>query len=318
MPTSATTISSDVSSSQGPPTITGTFSGDPTTGWISTIGVTGVNFTIYEPLSSYTFTLFADPQAGSSSNAQSNVVAPTATCGFATPGTGTYAAKLCFIDFSSFASAGGAIVGSTYNQPATGCATVRAAIAYTPYTLSFCLRTVTTPTSGIDQNGNASKGVVPAGIPTYFAAPVSEAFLGNNGFYTGIPGSPALYQSVEGSTTSVYMTSITLLDSNGNAASGWNLVTGDAESTDANESLTWTSDQVLSDLPDQPTQPIGNACAFGGGVYFTAPGTTVTCKADLNSDKTGTVMLSAPAPTTLTVQMVGAGLEAIFIGVLLP
>jgi hypothetical protein len=334
-PTSTTTISSDIASSQAPPTITpmssGSLSGDPTTTWISTIGVAGVSFTIFEPLSNYTYTLFASPQAGSSSNPQSNVINPTATCGFATPGTGTYAAKLCFVDFASFASAGGAVVGSTYNQPASGCAIVKAAIAYTPYTLSFCLRTVTTPalnTSGLAPPSgsvfsqcpfqNPPEGLLPSPIPTYFAAPTSEAFLGNNGFYTGIPGSPALYQCVEGSTSTVYVTSIQLLDSNGNAASGWHLVTGDAESTDSGELITWTADQVLTDLPNSPSSQIGNACAYGGGVYFTAPGTTVTCKADINSDKTGTVMLSAPAPTTLTVQMVGAGLEGIFIGVLLP
>ena len=38
----------------------------------------------------------------------------------------------------------------------------------------------------------------------------------------------------------------------------------------------------------------------------------------MSSDKTGTVMLEAAAPTKLTVQMVGTGLEAMFMGVLLP
>jgi len=38
----------------------------------------------------------------------------------------------------------------------------------------------------------------------------------------------------------------------------------------------------------------------------------------VSSDKTGTVMLQAAAPTTLSVQMVGDGLEAMFIGLLLP
>ena len=39
------------------------------------------------------------------------------------------------------------------------------------------------------------------------------------------------------------------------------LVTGDAESTDAGESMTWTSDKPLSLIPNSPTSAIGNACA---------------------------------------------------------
>jgi len=46
--------------------------------------------------------------------------------------------------------------------------------------------------------------------------------------------------------------------------------------------------------------------------------TTVTCGASVSSDKTGTVMVAALAPTTLTVTLDGAGLQAIFLGVLLP
>jgi hypothetical protein len=44
----------------------------------------------------------------------------------------------------------------------------------------------------------------------------------------------------------------------------------------------------------------------------------VECRATVPSEKTGTVMLQAPAPTFLTVNMVGAGLEAVFLGLLLP
>ena len=104
-------------------------------------------------------------------------------------------------------------------------------ITNTPFTMSFCLSESST-------NGG---GVVGAAIPTYTDPPTSEAFLGNNGFYTGIPGNPALYQSKEGTATTVTITNIQVLGTGGVPATNWNLVTGDAESTDAGESMNWTA-----------------------------------------------------------------------------
>jgi hypothetical protein len=168
--------------------------------------------------------------------------------------------------------------------------------------------------------GGGFNGVSAVSLPTYNDSPVSEAFLGNNGFYTGVQGNPALYSEVEGSTTTVQLIDIKVLDAVGNPATGWGLVTGDAESTDATESMTWTSDEPLSLIPNSPTSSIGNACAAPVSPDgLTGVGTTtVECRATVPSDKTGTVMLQAPAPTTLTVMMVGQGLEAVFLGLLLP
>ena len=45
---------------------------------------------------------------------------------------------------------------------------------------------------------------------------------------------------------------------------------------------------------------------------------SVECQASVSNVKTGTVMLSAPAPSSLTANLVGTGLEAIFMGILLP
>jgi len=193
--------------------------------------------------------------------------------------------------------------------PPSSCQQMSADVANTPYVLSFCLSTT-----------SSAGAVIPYQMPTYFDPGVSESYMGNNGVYTGIPGGPALYQDSEGATSYVYFSNIKLLDSNGNAATSWELVTGDAESTDTGESLTWTSNQPLYLLPDSPTSPIGNACAGSSApAGLTGVGTTtVTCGASVSSDKTGTVMVEAAAPTTLTVTMVGTGLEAIFLGVLLP
>ena len=82
-------------------------------------------------------------------------------------------------------------------------------------------------------------------LPTYACPPSSEAFLGNNGFYTGVPNDPALYEVDQGSTATINITNITLLSSNGDVASNWDLVTGDAESTDPGESITWSTDNTL-------------------------------------------------------------------------
>jgi hypothetical protein len=100
-------------------------------------------------------------------------------------------------------------------------------------------------------------------------------------------------------------------------------VTGDAESTDTGESITWTSDQDLNLIPNSSTSPVGNACdSVAPGTssqYLTGVGTqTVECSATVSSDKTGTVMLDALTPSSLKVVMVGAGLQAVFVGLLLP
>jgi hypothetical protein len=275
------------------------------TGWIAGSTVIGVKFSITEPGSSYSYTLVAAPAASLPSSQQSTAATiPTTSCGFASPVSGTYAANLCFVDFTPYGQSGSTCAGGQQKMSA--------AVVNTPYTMSFCISVSGGP-------------VAPAATPTYFDPPTSEAFLGNNGFYTGIPGKPALYQTTEGGTPSVVsITNLQVLDSRGNPATGWELVSGDAESTDAGESITWTSDQPLNLLPNSPTSEIGNACAAPTtanplAVSLTGVGTTtVECAATVSSDKTGTVMVEAQAPTTLTVTMVGSGLQAMFLGFLLP
>jgi hypothetical protein len=182
----------------------------------------------------------------------------------------------------------------------------------------------------------------------------SEAYLGNNGFYTGIPGDAAIYQTQSGSRTNLWLYNITVKNASGASASGWELATGDAETTDPNESITWStcastpnstgatfpssgcSGPAFSLLPDNPggtqNDDIGNACGYAGdntlfantsltglGSNGVLSGTNmVECAAAGSSvDKTGTVMLDAATPSNLSVQMVGTGLEAVFVGLVL-
>ena len=315
-PTVSRVVSADIQPGLTPTIAPATKSTSASAGWTSTVGVTGVTFAIVAPLSNYSYTLFSVPKASSSAGQLTGVSPGSASCGFATPGTGTYASTLCYVDFSSY----------NFRNTSGPCQAIVAAIVGTPYTLSLCLSTTTTPSQGSGPPCLSTTApsipatVVPCPLPTYFSPPASEAFLGNNGFYTGVPGDPALYQNAEGSSTSISITNIQVLDSNGRAATGWELVAGDAESTDSGESITWSSDQLLSLLPNSPTSAYGNACAAPTpGSGLTGVGTSqVRCTATVDSDKTGTVMLVAPAPSRLSVDMVGTGLQAVFVGVLLP
>ncbi len=89
-----------------------------------------------------------------------------------------------------------------------------------------------------------------------------------------------------------------------------------------------SNDPALNLLDNTPTSPFGNACAdygvtsppsYAAGIYLTGIGSpSVECGATVNSDKTGTVMLEASSPSTLSMYLSGTGLEGVFLGVLLP
>ena len=203
------------------------------------------------------------------------------TCSFANAGSGTYARTLCWFDMSG------------YNATTAGSAAGQAMTISLPggYSISFTLKV----------SGGPVKAVA---FPTY-----GGAYLGN-GAYTGVGGKPALYQTQSGTTTTAALSNISVVDSQGNPVSGYSFVGADAESTDATESITWTSDQVLNLISN-----IGNAC--NSGALLTGVGTTtVKCSATVSNTKTGTAILAAEHPSTFTQVMVGQGLQAVAFGVL--
>lgn len=389
IPTSSTTITHGISPTQPVPTITPATSATAAlTGWTPASGVATIAFNITAPASSYTYSLVSTPQASASSGQLSSVATTTSSCGFATPGTGYYATTLCFVDFSSFNPA--LAQSSSQSSPycPSGGQKFSAGIASTPYSLNFCLKVSpaasytqsqmdSSSNSVNQQNGHTNcalaslhgapyyGSVCPVSLPSYYSPTYgSEAFLGNNGFYTGIPGSPGLIQTQDGGTATadvtLSFTNIQVLDSNGSAAQNWQLITGDAESTDSNEFLVWStcssvtvpvppsiatcassSSVDFSLFPDtnisSQAAAIGNACPYGSAISGTAytktfltgvpasgspGGNTVECAASSSSNKTGTVMLEAPTPTTLTITLgenaVGDGIQAVFVGILLP
>ena len=172
---------------------------------------------------------------------------------------------------------------------------------------------------------NGYNDITASPLPTYACPPTSEAFLGNNGFYTGVPGDPALYEVVQGSTAVISITNIQVLNSNGQPATNWELVTGGTRSRPTRASRS-PGHRIKSSASSRTRRnsAVGNACnqtpgqATNTTYLFGLGTTTVKCTTTNSTDKTGTVMLQAKTPSQLTVTLVGTGLQAMFLGVLLP
>jgi prepilin-type N-terminal cleavage/methylation domain-containing protein len=356
-PTSSTTVSYNIeqpcsstvtSNCQQPPTVydggsantveCGNVGGTPSTcGWIpvvdsssSTLNVSKIEFELGEPNSTesngaYLYTLAAVPAAATPLNSTGGSpvnISTTSGCDLATPGTGYYATSLCFLDLSSL-TGNNMAAAESYNASSGACGYQMSAALPGGATMYFCL-------------GITGGPVVPTALPTW-----QGAFLGNScgsgestctggtPFYTGVGGEPALYQTDSGgSTTQIYLSHISVLDAEGAPATDWQLVSVDAESTDASESLTWTADTPLTILNNDETwdtgsDPVGNACGGSSGVGGSAlttsnSGLTVTCDGySTGVVKTGAAMVAAETPATLHIQMVGDALEGVVVGVLI-
>lgn len=328
-PTTTTTISSDVQGTLAAPVPTCIASVQDCTAqvggaWTSAKDVTSLTFPVTEPKSNYSYTLVAGPATSASSSDAGGPISVTTSegCGYAAPGSGTYASSLCLVDFSG-------LTGNNYIAATQGCLETSVPLQGGS-TLYFCIEIRGAP-------------IVPAALPTW-----TDGFLGNQinntPFYTDVPGDPALYQNCEGGSstctvngvsepntwggvTTITFSGISVVGSNGLPDTGWEFVSADAESTDSGEYITWSANTSLYLIPngesvDTPTAPIGNAC--GGGVtpasFLTGspvtPGNTVTCTGYSNGTKTGTMMIEAQTPSTMTVTMQGTGLEGVAFGLL--
>ena len=322
-PTSTTTISYNFSNSQVPPTLTPASSNTAAQlGWTTAQTVLTVGFAITQPegannVTPYVNTLVATPAASASVTSSGGPIttATTTSCNFATTG-GTYVSTLCFVDFASLATAANA---AAVTAPGT-CLEMSVSLPQN-YTMFFCLH-ISGHVWGV------------SGLPTWESGCVGNicsggAFLGNNvggvPFYFGVPGQPAIYMlPPNGGITTVSITGITVVNPQGINATGWEVVAADAETTDQNESITFQSDQILNLLPNSPTSPVGNECGSTPPTYntqyLTGVGTTtVQCFGPVSSNKTGTTMVWALTPNTMTVTLNGGagGLEGTTFGLLL-
>jgi prepilin-type N-terminal cleavage/methylation domain-containing protein len=296
----------------------------------STQNVTKVELALAAPSTTetggaYLYTLAAVPAAAAptvSTGGSPITVSSTAGCNFATPGTGYYASSMCLVDFSS-------LTGNNLLAAEAGCLQMEVNLPGGSQ-LYFCISITGVP-------------VKPSALPTW-----QNAFLGNycsssgsncstgSPFYTGISGSPALYQTGGGQTV-ISIKNISVITAKGAQATGWWVVGADAESTDQNESIGWTSNNQILVMPNSggstyaysqwvangnsfPTDPVGNACNSGAGLTWQGGADSVTCAVPGNVSiglKTGTAMVESQAPKNWTITLVGGGLEAMAFGVLL-
>ena len=247
-PTSSRTVAHDA----GTPTLTLNptgFLGANTT-WQSTQGLYGVTINITAPSCStqgcnnYPYSLSGLPSSSTSTGQASQIQAAQnpAGCNLASPGSGTYAPILCFADFSSFTNATSPTCPGGVGQQ------MKLSISDSPDVLQFCVSA-------------SPKNVTAHSIPTYYNPGAngynSEAYLGNNGFYTGIAGEPSLYQLPNnGAYTVVTFSNIEVINAVGEPATGWELVTGDAESTDSGEWIEFQNSDVV-DPPELQHLPLG-------------------------------------------------------------
>lgn len=275
-------------------------------GLVSTIGMTSLQFTIDEPKSSFTYQLEATPARGNSTtNLGGENLNTSSFCGFALPGTGTYASTMCFVGFTT------AEVEAAYPSKANKCTSTdpgqqgidMSVDVPGGYVMTFCLTVV--PGSGENQSATDPAPVVAVSTPigggtcdTQPSGPCDwghlsngQGFLGNdnqvNGtptpFYAGIGCAsstptlqnnvvtsscidPAIFQTTNAGLDTVTLSNIQVTDPQGNSATGYEIITADAETIDPGGYIKWTSTLPASKplpfnlVPNFSSSDLGNAC----------------------------------------------------------
>lgn len=225
-----------------------------------------------------------------------------ASCAYAGAGDrGPLAGSLCWLDFSGFTTANSA------QQYRTGDDAFhdgeRTYYNVQDYPVEVEIGSGLVFTAKLDVTGeDRAKAIEARAFPTWETG-VRGAFLGRNGFYVLDQNvQPALYQVVNGAppvTTTVRLHDIQM-HLNGRPIDQYSVVVADAETTDAMEQITWTTDSEhgFKLLANSGESAMGNACeATGGGFEISEDRKESTCRSDNTSqDKTGAPMLSVEAP----------------------
>ncbi len=269
---------------------------------VTTIGITSLQFPITEPNSAYTYQLSATPAEGPFPG-ETNLGLPQlgSTCGFALPGTGEFATTMCFVGFStSQLQKAYTSTGTTCTQTNPGHLGMDTSV-FVPggYTMTFCLTVapgeggtnpppvvaVTTPVGGGTCANQGANGC------DLGSRSNGQGFLGNdnqvNGiatpFYAGIGCplatpvlqsnvvtssciSPAIFQTSNGGLDTVTLSNIQVTDPDGNSATGYEVITADAETIDPGGFIKWSSSLPTSKplpfnlVPNFNSSDLGNAC----------------------------------------------------------
>lgn len=271
--------------------------------WVPTTDVESVQLSISEPNSTekggaYQYSLAAVPAATATVSTGGQPVTITAStgCGHAAAGSGPLASSLCLIDFSNLLGSPSLLADA---ETAGSCLEESVALSG-GFTLYFCIN--------ID-NSEPGEIIQPFALPTwcdgFLGNPGTSAACGATGVYPNyydVPGEPALYQQGtgggqdDGYDTTITLSNIEIINGSGTPATGWEILSADAESTDAGcgsgcsaESITWSSNVDVTavsngytaangyctggNVPcDTATDPWGNACDSGG--YWQENGVT--------------------------------------------
>jgi uncharacterized repeat protein (TIGR01451 family) len=158
--------------------------------------------------------------------------------------------------------------------------------------LSFRLRV--TPTSGSAFDAVAA--------PSW-----SGAAVGNSAFL-GIPGRPVLYSTAAGTRT-INISNIAVTPPAGAAASAYSFVVADAESSNENESLVFTTNGGAWQLLDQVPAASGSSYPARSGTgtsTFTITGAAGTV---------GAYIVGSNSPTTVSAQVTSGGLQGVMFAV---
>lgn len=317
-PTSATaplTPPSITCSSGASPKICSTSGQQWTQGFVPAQDIATVTFNVSEPetsaggtAASYNFVLAASPAASTSFNSGGVASTPAATCestvGLA---NGPDAGALCFIDFSGLTQNDLAVAetqDSCYNMSvAIGAADI----------LHFCL--------GISSN-DANEGVVATALPSD-----TNAGLGNT-VYAGVGGEPALYMNPyisEQTTLTMSLSGFNLVDAaTGLPVTNWTFFSADAETTNSQESITWSSNNPLTVVDDADAQATQSGQAVSGNAcspVLSNGGTTATCTGTLSTETsplTGAGMVSVSGTNLSSLTVNTNNYEALAFGMFLP
>jgi prepilin-type N-terminal cleavage/methylation domain-containing protein len=272
---------------------------------VTTVGITMLRFPILEPNSGYTYQLSATP-AGGATHAVTNLGLNSKdfSCGFALPGTGNFANTMCFVGFTTVQlQAAYSNAGSTCTKTNPGVQGVDTFVDVPGgYLMSFCLSVqpgnpnATNPPPVVAAKTPIGGGTCEqqkGGPCDWGQISNGQGFLGNdnqvNGvaepFYAGIGCpistpvlqsnvvtssciSPAIFQTTGGGTDTVTLSNIQVADPDGTSATGYEVITADAETVDPgnNAYIQWSSTLPASKplpfnlVPNFGSSDLGNAC----------------------------------------------------------
>jgi Domain of unknown function DUF11 len=131
--------------------------------------------------------------------------------------------------------------------------------------------------------------------------------VGNTAFL-GIPNKPILYTTA-GGTVNLTMSAISITPPPGGSSSGlFKVVVADAESTNQNESLTYTTNGGSWEVIDQ-VNPIS------GAIYPTITNTGTTFTETGVAGTVGAYIVGTQSPTNITVKLVAGGLQGIMFAI---